>query len=575
MVASKMSPTETTTSTPKRLGDLLLKYTTLTKGQLEECVKIQQEEGGRLGDILLRKKYVMNHEIMRALCAQIDLPYLEDIKPNDIDPRLVDRIPINYARTREVLPVELKDGVLMVVMSDPFNLESLEDLRILFDCPNIKTMVSTSAKVQDAINRVYERNTSNMIQDINNEDDENYDLEGPIDILDATEDEAPVIRFVNSVIFRAAKEKASDIHVEPYDRETVIRFRIDGIMHDILHQPKKVHAAVSSRLKVMANLDIAEKRIPQDGRIFRKVAGKEIDIRMSTIPTQFGERIVMRILEKGGELLSLERLGFEGETLEAVNKLVSRENGIILITGPTGSGKSTTMAACLSRINTADINILTVEDPIEYQLNGVGQVQVNAKIELTFARALRSFLRQDPDVIMVGEIRDTETADLAVTAALTGHLVFSSLHTNEAAGAFPRLIDMNVEPFLVASSVNAVMAQRLMRRVCTKCRESYEATPLELQELGVKNVQGPITLYKAVGCVSCSQTGYSGRINVHELLIMDDTIRTLVMKNSDSATIRKAAMEKGMLTMREDGARKVLSGITTVQELTRTLHSDD
>ncbi|MGZ6289928.1 MAG: GspE/PulE family protein, partial [Bdellovibrionota bacterium] len=399
--------------TPKRLGDLLMKYTSLTKEQLEECVQLQEEEGGRLGDILLRKKYVMNHEIMRALCAQIDLPYLEDIKPNDIDPRLVDKLPINYARTREILPIDLKDGILTVVVSDPFNLESLEDLRILYDCPNIRTVVSTSARLQDAVNRVYERNTSNMIQDINKDEEEDYDLEGPIDILDATEDEAPVIRFVNSVIFRAVKEKASDIHVEPYDKETVIRFRVDGIMHDILHQPKKVHAAVSSRVKVMGNLDIAEKRIPQDGRIFRKVAGKEIDIRLSTVPTQFGERIVMRILEKGGELLTLERLGFEGETLEQVNKLVARENGIILITGPTGSGKSTTMAACLSRINTADINILTVEDPIEYQLNGVGQVQVNSKINLTFAVALRHFLRQDPDVIMVGEVRDSETADLA------------------------------------------------------------------------------------------------------------------------------------------------------------------
>jgi general secretion pathway protein E len=561
--------------TQNRIGDLLLKYTTLTPEQLEECVRVQAEEGGRLGDILLKKKYVLPHEIMRALCAQIDLPYVEDLRPNEIDPKLVDRLPINYARTREVLPIERTETQLTVAVSDPFNLESLEDLRVLFSCPNIRTVVTTSARLQDAVNRVYERNTSNMIQDIQKEDEENYDLEGPIDILDATEDEAPVIRFVNSVIFRAVKEKASDIHVEPYDRDVVIRFRVDGIMHDILHQPKKVHAAVSSRIKVMGNLDIAEKRIPQDGRIFRKVAGKEIDIRLSTIPTQFGERIVMRILEKGGELLSLERLGFEGDTLEAVNKLINRENGIILITGPTGSGKSTTMAACLARINTQDINILTVEDPIEYQLNGVGQVQVNPKINLTFASALRSFLRQDPDVIMVGEVRDSETADLAVTAALTGHLVLSSLHTNEAAGAFPRLIDMGIEPFLVASSVNAVMAQRLVRRVCTKCRESYEASPLELQELGVRNVQGPITLFRAVGCSSCSQTGYSGRINVHELLVVDDSVRTLVMKNADSGTIRKAAMDKGMLTMREDGARKVLAGITTVQELTRTLHADE
>lgn len=558
----------------KRLGDILLKYTTLTEEQLAECVQLQEEEGGRLGDILLRKKYVLPHEIMRALCAQIDLPYLEELRPNEIDPKLVDKIPINYARTREVLPLEFKDNVLTVVMSDPFNLESLEDIRILFGCPTMKSVVTSSMRLQDAINRVYERNTSNMIQDIEKDDEEDYDLEGPIDILDATEDEAPVIRFVNSVIFRAVKEKASDIHVEPYEKETVVRFRVDGIMHDILHQPKKVHAAVSSRIKVMGNLDIAEKRIPQDGRIFRKVAGKEIDIRLSTIPTQFGERLVMRILEKGGELLSLERLGFEGETLQQINKLCARENGIILITGPTGSGKSTTMAACLARINTADINILTAEDPIEYQLNGVGQLQVNAKINLTFASALRSFLRQDPDVIMVGEVRDSETAELAVTAALTGHLVFSSLHTNEAAGAFPRLTDMGVEPFLVASSVNGVLAQRLVRRVCTKCRESYEATPIELQELGIRNVQGPITLYKAVGCVNCSQTGYSGRINVHELLIVDDSVRSLIMKNADSATIRKAAMDKGMLSMREDGARKVLAGITTVQELTRTLHAD-
>lgn len=564
------------TSMHDRIGDLLLKHTSLTQEQLEECVLIQTEEGGRLGDILLRKKYVMPHEITRALCAQIDLPYLDDLKPNEIDPKLVDKLPINYARTREVLPIELKENVLTVAVSDPFNVESIEDLRILYSCPGIRTVVVTSNRLQDAINRVYERNTSNMIQDINREDEESYDdLEGPIDILDATEDEAPVIRFVNSVIFRAVKEKASDIHVEPFEKETVIRFRVDGIMHDILHQPKKVHAAVSSRIKVMGNLDIAEKRIPQDGRIFRKVAGKEIDIRLSTIPTQFGERMVMRILEKGGELLSLERLGFEGETLESINKLVHRENGIILVTGPTGSGKSTTMAACLSRINSEDINILTAEDPIEYQINGVGQLQVNPKIDLTFARALRSFLRQDPDVIMVGEVRDSETAELAVTAALTGHLVISSLHTNEAAGAFPRLIDMGVEPFLVASSVNAVLGQRLVRRVCTKCRESYEATPIELEELGVKNVKGPITLYKSVGCVACSQTGFSGRINMHELLVVDDNVRSLVMKNADSATIRKAAQAKGMLTMREDGARKVLAGITTVQELSRTLHADE
>ncbi len=553
-----------------RIGELLLKYTSLTKEQLEECVGLQEAEGGRLGDILLRKKYVLPHEILRALCAQMDLPWLDDLRPQEIDPKLVEKLPINYSRQREVLPISFKDGVLQVAIADPFNLESLEDLRVLYQCPDIRVVVTSPMRMQDAINRVYERVTTGMIQEIEGEE-EDYDLEGPIDILDATEDEAPVIRFVNSVLFRAVKEKASDIHIEPFDKEMAIRFRIDGVMHDILRQPKKVHAAISSRIKIMGNLDIAEKRLPQDGRIFRKMAGKEIDIRLSTIPTQFGERLVMRILEKGGELLSLERLGFGGETLEQIKKQVKRENGIVLVTGPTGSGKSTTMAACISVINSSDINILTVEDPIEYQLPGVGQVQVNSKINLTFASALRHFLRQDPDVIMVGEIRDSETAELAVTAALTGHLVFSSIHTNEASGSFPRLIDMGVEPFLVASSVNCVVAQRLVRRVCAKCRESYEATPIELQQLGIKAVQGRITLFRAVGCSACNHTGYQGRINVHEVLLMDDNIRSLIMKNSDSATIRRAAQERGMLTMREDGAKKVLAGVTTVQELTSTL----
>jgi general secretion pathway protein E len=564
------------TSNMGRIGDILLKYTTLTQEQLQECLQIQTDEGGRIGEILLRKKYVLPHEIMRALCVQIDLPYEEDLRANEINPIIVDKVPINYAKSREVLPIREEENVVYVAISDPFNLEVIDDMRVLFRGKDIRPVITSSMRIQDAINRVYERNTSNMIHDIEKDDEEeDYDLEGPIDILDATQDEAPVIRFVNSVIFRAAKEKASDIHIEPYEKEVVIRFRVDGVMHDILHQPKKVHAAISSRVKVMGNLDIAEKRIPQDGRIFRKVAGKEIDIRLSTIPTQYGERIVMRLLEKGGELLTLEKLGFEGQSLEKIAKSCLRENGIILITGPTGSGKSTTMAACLTRINAPDINILSVEDPIEYQLPGAGQVQVNSKINLTFATALRSFLRQDPDVIMVGEIRDTETADLAVTASLTGHLVFSSIHTNEAAGAFPRLVDMGVEPFLVASSVVCVVAQRLVRRVCPKCRVAYSATPIEIQELGLKAVQGPITLYRAVGCNSCSQTGYSGRINVHEILLMDDNIRALVMKNADSGSIRKAAVEGGMLTMREDGTRKVISGVTTMQELTRTLNADE
>lgn len=554
----------------QRLGEILLKYTTLTEEQLAEALAIKEKDGGRLGDILLQRKFVLPHEMMRALCVQMDLKYIDDLKPTEIDPLLVAEIPINYAKTRGVIPIHRDENHVTVAIGDPFNLESLEDMRVFFKGLDIRPVISSPMRIQEAINRVYEKTAGDVIDSIGENDGEDLDLEGPIDILDATEDEAPVIRFVNSLIHRAVKEKASDIHIEPFDKDVAVRFRIDGVMQDILHQPRKVHAAVSSRIKIMANLDIAEKRLPQDGRIFRKVAGKEIDIRLSTIPTQFGERLVMRLLEKGGEMMTLERLGFEGHALEIIERQIKRENGIILITGPTGSGKSTTMAAMLSRINTPDLNILTVEDPIEYQLNGVGQVAVNPKIDLTFAAALRSFLRQDPDVIMVGEIRDSETADLAITASLTGHLVFSSMHTNDAAGAFPRLIDMGIEPFLVASSIIGVLGQRLVRKVCPKCKTPAQATALELQELGVTAIKGPISLFRAVGCSSCSG-GYDGRTNVHEILEVDDDIRALIMKNVDSGQIRKAAMSKGMLSMREDGARKVLAGMTTVQELARTL----
>lgn len=557
----------------ERLGEILLKHTKLTKKQLEEALKEKELHGGKLGNILLEKKFVFANEIMRALCIQLNLNYKEDLKANSIDPALVSNIPINYAKSKNIIPIQRIDEQVTVAIGDPFNLECLEDMCIFFPGLEINVVVSSPVRIQDAINRVYEKTTNDMIQDIGEEEEDDYDLESSIDILDATEDEAPVIRFVNSVIHRAIKEKASDIHIEPFERDVIIRFRVDGVLQDILHQPKKVHASLSSRVKIMGNLDIAEKRLPQDGRIFRKVAGKEVDIRLSTIPTQYGERIVMRLLEKGGELMSLQKLGFEGKILKTIEKLITAENGIILVTGPTGSGKSTTMAACLSKIISSDINILTVEDPIEYQIYGACQVQVNPKIDLTFAHALRHFLRQDPDIIMVGEIRDAETADLATTAALTGHLVFSSMHTNEAAGAFPRLIDMGIEPFLVSSSIRAVIAQRLVRRVCLKCRIPYQASPVELNELGIKAIKAPIKLYHASGCSSCNDSGYSGRINIHEVMVIGEEVRSLIMKNSDAAQIRRIAAKKGMLTMREEGARKVLEGVTTVQELTRILHS--
>jgi general secretion pathway protein E len=564
-------------SNPK-LGELLLKHTSLAPEQLQEALQIQEQEGGMLGEILIRKNMVTPHEIMRALCLQIGIPFLDELKPNDIDPVLVTSIPINYAKSKELIPIGREDGprgeTLLVAVSDPFNPLITEDLRVLTG-NQIRLVVSTSMRIQDAINRVYERNTSNLVDNIGGEFDDTYDLEGPIDILEATgEDDAPVIKFVNSILFRAVKEKASDIHIEPFEKEFVVRFRIDGIMYDIIRQPKRAHAAISSRVKVMGTLDIAEKRLPQDGRIKIKIAGKDVDIRLSTVPTNFGERLVMRILEQTGTVLQLEQLGFSEKSAKAVEKLIFRKYGIILVTGPTGSGKSTTLSACLVKLNSPTRNIMTVEDPIEYQIPGINQVQVNTKIELTFARALRAFLRQNPDIIMVGEIRDKETAEIAINASLTGHLVLSTLHTNDAAGAATRLIDMGVEPFLVASSVLGIIAQRLIRRICQKCKVPHVPSEFEMQELGLAHLPENAQIFKAVGCSSCSHSGYSGRTVIHELMVLDDQIRTLIVKNSDAGTIKKAAIQAGMSTLREDGVAKVLQGFTTIDELMRATHAE-
>lgn len=562
---------------PVLLGEILLKHTALKRPQLEEALEIQKSEGGLLGEILIRKNMITQHDIMRALCLQVGVAFIDDLKTSEIDPTLVAEIPINYAKSKEVVPISReqtpKGEVLTVVVSDPFNPTIAEDLQVLTG-NQIRLVASTSMRIQEAINRVYERSTANLVDNIGGEFDETYDLEGPIDILEATEDDAPVIKFVNSILFRAVKEKASDIHIEPFEKEFAVRFRVDGVLYDIIRQPKRAHAAISSRVKVMGTLDIAEKRLPQDGRIKIKIAGKDVDIRLSTVPTNFGERIVMRILEQTGTVLQLEQLGFSDKSARSVEKLIFKKYGIILVTGPTGSGKSTTLSACLVKLNSPTRNIMTVEDPIEYQIPGINQVQVNTKIELTFARALRAFLRQNPDIIMVGEIRDKETAEIAINASLTGHLVLSTLHTNDAAGASTRLADMGVEPFLVASSLLGIIAQRLMRKVCQKCKVPHTPSDFEMQELALTTLPEGATIFKAVGCPSCAQSGYSGRTVIHELLVIDDNIRSLVVKNADGGTIKRAAMQAGMLTLREDGVSKVLQGLTTVDELMRATHSE-
>lgn len=562
----------------RSLENLLLQYGSLTVEVLEKA-RERQRDGKGLGDVLQEMGVIDSATWARAIAQHYGLPFRDKLPEEDVLD-LVQLVPINFAKRYLVLPVAREGHAVLVATADPSQISALDDLRVLLRHP-IKTFVAPAPVVLDAINRAYDQITagsaSELMDDLDTErlDLELADLEEPRDLLDADE-EAPIIRLVNQLIFQAAKDRASDIHIEPYERDLLVRFRIDGVLYDILSPPKRFQPIITSRIKVMAGLNIAEKRLPQDGRIRIRLAGKDIDIRVSIVPTAHGERVVMRLLDRASTLLQLEELGLTGNKLDTVNRLIRQSHGIILVTGPTGSGKTTTLYACLAKINTTDKNIITIEDPIEYQLHGIGQIQVNPKIDLTFANGLRSILRQDPDVIMVGEIRDTETAEIAIQAALTGHLVFSTLHTNDSFGAMTRLLDMGIEPFLVSSSVIAVMAQRLVRRVCTDCREAYRPTREEIEEVGITPQQlGGREIYKqGPGCSNCKGKGYRGRTGIHELLVVDDEIRSLVMKNADAASIRRTATAHGMNTLREDGAEKVLAGITTIEEVLRVTQDD-
>jgi general secretion pathway protein E len=559
----------------EKIGQLLLQHTSLTDDQLEEALEIQQESGMLLGEILLKKNYIHPHDIIKVICHQVDIPYVTDLKLEEIDPNLTQNISINYAKTHEVLPILETDYSITLLVTDPFNFDAINDIQEIFK-KEVKMVVASPLKVQDAINRIYERANRNVVDSIEGDFDENLDLDGPIDILEAGADEAPVIRFVNSIIFRAIKERASDIHIEPYEKEVVYRFRVNRVMREILRQPIKTQASVTSRLKVMTkSMDIAEKRLPQDGRIKIKMAGKDIDIRVSVVPIQNGERIVMRILEKSNNTLTLEGLGFHGNNLKALDELSQRKHGVVYVSGPTGHGKTTTLFAMLDRINTPDKMIITVEDPVEIELQGISQIQVNHKIDLTFAKALRSILRQNPDVIMVGETRDLETAEMAIQASLTGHFVLSTIHTNDASSAPNRLIDMGVQPFLIASSLAAVLAQRLIRTLCNDCKEVYTPTEYDLQMLDVHSIPPDAKLCKAKGCPKCNYLGYGNLTVVSELLIITDNIRPLILKKADANSVKKMAMKNGMKSLRQDALEKVFKGITSVEEMVRAINEED
>ena len=419
--------------------------------------------------------------------------------------------------------------------------------------------------------------SSNLADSDSKDDRDDASGKLKIDVTDSDDDDAPIIRYVNAIIFKASSERASDVHIEPFEDRLNVRFRVDGVLYDVASEDKSFQPAIISRVKVMAGLNIAEKRLPQDGRIGLKIAGKDVDIRVSTVPTQFGERIVMRLLDKSGAVLDIAQLGIEESNLKLLTKLLQKPNGIVLVTGPTGSGKTTTLYACLTNINKPDLNILTVEDPIEYQLDGVGQMQVNSKIDFTFASGLRAILRQDPDVVMVGEIRDGETAEIAIQASLTGHLVLSTLHTNDSAGAVTRLVDMGVEPFLVSSSLLAVLAQRLVRRLCKHCKVPGDITAEEIRELGVdpsKISSRQIFRPGNTQCPTCQGTGYTGRLGIHEILVIDDEVRAQILQRTDSNSIRTSAIKRGFSTLRMDGARKVFMGQTSVEEVILASHDD-
>lgn len=562
----------------RSLGQILLEYTPLTPQQLEEALVVGKEKGFKLGEALVSLRFLRIEDVLKALSIQVGIAYINQIIPEDIPSDLINQVPINFSKRNEIIPLRKEEGNILVAMADPVNHTALDDLHLIFDSP-VRPVIASSQEIMEAINVCYNRQAGTNQAVMSDLDEENLDmmaqeLEEVQDLLDSS-DEAPIIRLVNQLLFRAVKQNASDIHIEPFEKELVVRFRIDGILYDIMHPPRKAQNSILSRIKIMASLNIAEKRLPQDGRIRIKLAGKDIDIRVSTLPTSFGESIVMRLLDRSKVLMTLDSIGMEGKNLILIRQLIHKSHGIILVTGPTGSGKTTTLYAALTEINSSDVKIITVEDPVEYQLPGINQTQVNPKIELTFAAGLRAILRQDPDIVMIGEIRDRETAEIAIQASLTGHLVLSTLHTNDSASSITRLVDMGVESFLVATSLIGIIAQRLIRIVCKQCAEPHDPTDAELEQLGITRADlGGAHIYKAAACQACLETGYSGRTAVHEILVVDDEVRPLITKASDAMSIKKMAMTRGMLSLREAGIQLVLAGQTTIDEVLAITQED-
>ena len=556
----------------KPFGEALMEKGIVSEEELDTALNLQRQSGGRIGEMLVDIGAVSETDLVTHLSHHLEVPYItaEDLPKV---PVLEGAFSVKFMREAKFVPIEVEaDEKLIIAMSDPQDYATLDAIRIYTGYHELKVVLAPASGILDLIEKFYGSQASTLGRIVEGiEEDFETAVEDSEDIehLKDLASEAPVIRLVNLIISRAVESRASDIHIEPFERDLKVRYRIDGILYDVESPPKRLKAAVISRIKIMSRLNIAERRVPQDGRIKMKVLGKDLDLRVSTLPTMYGESVVMRILDKSNmQIYDLEKLGFSQEMYRQFEQLILRPHGIVLVTGPTGSGKTTTLYGGLTKINLPDKKIITIEDPVEYQIDGINQIHVNSQIGLTFAAGLRSIVRQDPDVIMVGEMRDLETAEIGIRAALTGHLVFSTLHTNDAPSAITRLVDMGAEDYLLASSILGILAQRLVRVICPHCKEGKSVEAGLLKEINFPFTVDT-TVYEGRGCKECEQTGYRGRVGIFELMSMDDDVRRLTIANADASELRKTATKKGMVTLRQDGFDKIQSGVTTMSEVLR------
>ena len=566
------------TSKKKPIGQLLLEKGLITHEQLEHALNEQQKSNGLLGRILVDLGFVTEADILSTLGAQTGMP-AADLSKTNIPPEVLERVSAPIAKVYKIIPVKMEENILYIAMADPLNINVLDDLRFMLEC-EVRGMVSNEKDIEEAIAKYYGEKTETVQDVLKDMESGAIEIKGGIDDIEeevhdvATLQElahqVPVVKLLNLVLIQAIKDKASDLHFEPFEDQFKIRYRVDGMLYEMIPPPRHLALAVTSRIKVMAGMDIAERRLAQDGRIELNMGGREVDLRISTLPTLYGESVVIRILDRGSVMLSLDQVGFLEEDLKLLRDLIKKPNGIILVTGPTGCGKTTTLYSALKEINSPEDKIITTEDPVEYNLAGIIQVQIRPHIGLTFSKCLRSILRQDPDKILVGEIRDLETAEMSIQASLTGHLVLSTLHTNDAAGTIARLIDMDIEPFLITSTLEAIIAQRLVRKICSSCKEEYSPDEEELFLIGLKpeDVKGK-KFYRGKGCEVCNGIGYKGRTGILEILVINDEIRTLIVNKATAGDIRSKSREKGMSMLREDGLKKIWMGITTIEEVAR------